>query len=215
MEPGVCQSILSLFDSCPNPVQEEILKHSVRLSYSADTRFVEEGATPKGIFVVCSGGLKLTSHRGEREQIVLLKGPGDVVGIENWLQQQAYSFSVTTVDETCACFIPGEYVNKAIHASPSVFFNIMKNVNARAEDMEARSTLLMTDNSEKVVMTTMQELRDKFGTDAEGYIRLNLPVKDLANYICMSKTNLYRVLNNLRERYVLLYDENRYKLMRG
>lgn len=206
--------VLQIFDSCPNEVQQEVLAHITHRNYEAGERVIAEGAEVDGIYVICSGAVKLTLERQGKNQIFMFNTKGDVIGVENLVEEKAFEYSVWVIEDTMICFIPGEYVRRAIERTPSVFLNLLKIVNHRAGLIEDRSTLLMTDNAEQIVLKTFEKLKSRFGVDEERFLKLRLPVRELANYMCMSKTNLYRVLNQLTERFYLNYEDDRYRLMR-
>jgi CRP/FNR family transcriptional regulator len=146
------------------------------------------------------------------EQIVLLSAPNEMMGISSIFNGEKLHYTAIAMEYSQICFMPRKSVMKLIETNPQVLMALMRKVNKTIEEIDNHTTLVMADDSETIVLKTMQDLKGKFGTDPEGFIRIQMPVKDLANYLCMSKTNLYRVLNNLRERAILHYEVDRYRL---
>lgn len=172
-----------------------------------------EGQEAEGIYSICQGSLKLVKNFGNsNEQIVLLCAPREMMEISSLFHGGKLHYTAIAMESARICLIPRKSIMKLIESNPQVLMALMRKVNKTIEEIENHTTLVMADDSETVVLKTMHKLKSKFGTDSNGYIRIKIPVKDLANYLCMSKTNLYRVLNNLRRRVILQYKVDRYRL---
>lgn len=208
-----CGSIGQLFDLIPSSLLKEI-NHSIEIKQVDSHQVVfHEGQEAEGIYSICHGSLKLLKNLGNsNEQIVLLSAPREMMGISSIFHGEKLHYTAIAMECTRICFIPRKSIMKLIEANPQVLMALMRKVNKTIEEIENHTTLVMADDSETIVLKTMHTLKRKFGTDSDGYIRIHIPVKDLANYLCMSKTNLYRVLNNLRKRVILQYEVDRYRL---
>lgn len=212
---SVCYEAMQLFNSCSNEMQNEILE-SIHVKYLNEGNiFLNKGDKADGLYVIHSGCIKIFNPTKDKEQIFSFLGKGDIIGLNTLFESQRIDFSAIVHTQSIVCFIPANMIRKAINQSPSVFLSLMKYLNEKAESIEDRSTVIMTDSAERIVINTLSTLSDKFGKDEQGYLKLQMPVRDLANYMCMSKTNLYRILNNLKEKLILDYDDERFKLMRG
>jgi len=71
--------------------------------------------------------------------------------------------------------------------------------------------MVLSEPSEKLVLKTIQDLKNRFGVDSSGYIKLHVSVKELAGYIGMSKTSLYRILQSLKTKNLLSQHLNKLK----
>lgn len=208
-----CSGIGQLLELTPASLLEEISRSVQFKQLDSNQLLFHEGQEADGIYTICHGSLKLVKNAGKsNEQIVSLSAPSEMMGIASIFNGEKLHYTAIAMEVSHICFLPRESVMKLIEANPQVIMTLMRTVNKSIEEIENHTTLVMADDSETIVLKTMQELKGKFGTDAEGFLRVQIPVKDLANYLCMSKTNLYRVLNNLRARAILQYDVDRYRL---
>ncbi len=208
-----CGGIGQLLQLTPANLFEEINRSIEIKQVETEQVVFHEGQEAEGIYTICNGSLKLVKNIGKfNEQIVLLSGPKEMMGISSIFNGEKLHYTAIALEHSQICFMPRKSVMKLIETNPQVLMALMQKVNKTIEEIENHTTLVMADDSETIVLKTMQELKGKFGTDSEGFIRIQMPVKDLANYLCMSKTNLYRVLNNLRQRVILHYEVDRYRL---
>ncbi len=208
-----CNGIGQLLELTPAALLEEISRSVQFQQLDFNQVLFHEGQEADGIYTICYGSFKLVKNAGKlKEQIVLLSAPREMMGIPSIFNEEKFQYTAIAMEASQVCYMPRKFVMKLIEANPQVLITLMRTVNKIIEEIENHTTLVMADDSETIVLKTMQELKSKFGTDDEGFVRIHLPVKDLANYLCMSKTNLYRVLNNLRERAILQYGVDRYRL---
>lgn len=208
-----CSAIGQLLELTPSKLLDEISRSIQINQIDGDQVVFHEGQEADGMYAICHGSLKLVKNIGKsNEQIVLLSAPSEMMGISSIFNGEKLHYTAIAMETSRICFLPRTSIMKLIEVNPQVLMALMRKVNKTIEEIEKHTTLVMADDSETIVLKTMQELKGKFGTDPEGFIRIQIPVKDLANYLCMSKTNLYRVLNNLRERLILQYDVDRYRL---
>jgi CRP-like cAMP-binding protein len=202
-----------LLELIPTNLLEEVSRSIEIKQVDNDQVVFHEGQEAEGMYTICHGSLKLVKNMGKsNEQIVLLSAPNEMMGISSIFNGEKLHYTAIAMEYSQICFMPRKLVMKLIETNPQVLMALMRKVNKTIEEIDNHTTLVMADDSETIVLKTMQELKGKFGTDPEGFIRIQMPVKDLANYLCMSKTNLYRVLNNLRERVILHYEVDRYRL---
>ena len=78
--------------------------------------------------------------------------------------------------------------------------------------IENRGTSIIIDHPEQTVIKAVNDLEARFGIDEQGFIQLHIPVTELACYVAMSKTNLYRVLQILKQKRILSHYLDKYKL---
>lgn len=209
----ILKTVNTIFNSCPTVIKNDLLNHIQLKYFDKGKVFIKEEEPCNGIYIIAEGGVKLYVRKDRKVQIISFKTVNDIIGMQAAISGENYHYSAVALDDVLLAFIPTEQIEKVLTTYPNVFFSLIKKVNEHAAAIESRSSLMMSDSAEKVVIKTMEDLRNRFGTDREGYINLQIPVKDLASYICMSKTNLYRVLHTLKEKAFLGHQLDRYRLM--
>ncbi len=210
----VYTSIQYLLQYCSVDLFQNIEPTIVQIQLNEDQVLFHEGDEVDGIYHIVSGAFKIVKQKlNDESQIIMMSGVGDTFGISAIFNQPILHYSAIAISPAVVCYIPKSTVMKIIEASPKNIMELMKRVNTSIDDIENHTTLVMTDDAETIVMKTFQCLKNKFGLDADGFINLSFPVKDLANYCCMSKTNLYRILSILKDNGTINYDLNRFKLI--
>ena len=86
------------------------------------TLFVE-GENPRGVFVICSGRVKLTTSSSEgRTLIVRIAGPGEVLGASGAILGRPYELSAETLEPAQLNFIGrDDFMRPAERPSGSVY----------------------------------------------------------------------------------------------
>lgn len=208
----VLEAVNTIFNCCPTVIKNDLINHISIREIKKDKIFIQHGETCSGIYIIVKGSAKLFIHKEKQNQVFLFKGIHDIIGIEAAMGKSTYKYSASAMDELILAYIPADQIEKVLTTYPNAFFSLIKKVNEKANAIESRSSLMMTDSAEKVVLKTIEDLKNHFGTDKDNYLNIHIPVRDLASYICMSKTNLYRVLHNLKERKVLTHHLDKYRL---
>lgn len=210
----VLSAVNTIFNCCPTVIKNDLLNHISIREVKKDKAFIHAGEICNGIYIIAEGSAKLYVNKEKQQQVFLFKGVNDIIGIEAAIQKTNYKYAASAMEDLILAFIPTEQIEKILTTYPNAFFSLMKKVNEKADAIETRSSLMMTDSAEKVVIKTIEDLSNHFGTDKDNYLNIHIPVRDLASYICMSKTNLYRVLSTLKERKILTHHLDRYRLER-
>lgn len=208
----VLDSINKVFNCCPTVIKNDLINHISIKEVKKDKVFIHHGEPCQGIYIIAAGSAKLFVNKEKQNQVFLFKALNDIIGIEAAMQKSNYKYSASAMEDLILAYIPTDQIEKILTTYPNAFFSLMKKVNEKADAIESRSSLMMTDSAEKVVIKTIEDLRNHFGTDKDNYLNIHIPVRDLASYICMSKTNLYRVLHDLKERKILTHHLDRYRL---
>ncbi len=92
---------LRLFCNLSGEALKRFDEIGVHASFPSRTVIYTEGQACNGVFVVCSGQLKLsTTSREGRTMILRLAGAGDVLGLSATLNQQPYEVTAETLEPT-------------------------------------------------------------------------------------------------------------------
>ena len=88
-----------LFCNLPDEAIERFDEIAMQISYPSRSIVFEEGQRAQGIFVVCSGQIKLAAtSRDGRTMILKIAGPGDVLGLTATLNDQPYEVTAETLE---------------------------------------------------------------------------------------------------------------------
>jgi len=88
-----------LFCDLPDEAIERFDEIAMQISYPSRSIVFEEGQRAAGIFVVCSGQIKLAAtSRDGRTMILKIAVPGDVLGLSATLNDQPYEVTAETLE---------------------------------------------------------------------------------------------------------------------
>jgi CRP-like cAMP-binding protein len=197
---------------CPTMAQLQLREQVKIKELKKGEIFISNGDECNGIYIVLEGVVKLFVNHNNQKTILLFKGCRDAIGLQVAMSNKPFDYYASALTQTIVAYIPVEQLKKMLVTHPNSFFAFMRKIDQKAVMIENHSALIMTGNAEKIVLRTIYDLRKRFGTDPNGYLKLKISVKDLAGYVGLSKTSLYRVLQSLKEQSILTHYLNRYKL---
>ncbi|KYG82482.1 Crp/Fnr family transcriptional regulator [Roseivirga echinicomitans] len=163
--------------------------------YQKSQMVFRKGNTPRGLFYIKSGRVKIYKHGSDgKEQILTIAAAGRFLGYTDLLAQRKYTSSAMSIEEAVIVFIPKED-----------FFKIFKS----NEGSDYFTNLLCKDLIEaekKMVSMAYTPVRGRL---AEGLLELvdtyedhehkiELSREDLANFIGTAKETVIRLLSEFK-----------------
>ncbi len=204
--------LADVFCCCPTVTQHQILKQADIRRITDDTIFIKPGDMFSGVYVVIDGGVKLCQQFSGKQKVIHYHSAKDMVGFSLMMNNQPSNYFAHAMDDLVVAYLPKELLNKLMMENSHSFFSLLKKVNEKAHRIESLYTSVMADSAEKTVIKAMFDLQNRFGIDGNGYVKVKIPVKELAGYVGMSKTSLYRILQTLKEKSLLSHHLDKYKL---
>lgn len=168
---------------------------------SAEKRIFSVGDLVNGIYVVCSGKIKvLLSEVGDNEpDIIRIAGDGQIVGHRGFCENMLYPVSAVTLIESEIAFIPNEDFFKLIRANKDLAFYMMMFFadELMKSDQKLRVKSLLS--SREKVASAIIMIINAFGYKDEKIkiLDLGLSLRELANFASLSQQTLNRVLKIL------------------
>jgi CRP-like cAMP-binding protein len=209
---NTAELIAEVFSCCPTIVHHQLMQHIQLRFLEEDEIFLQPGDKIEGIYLVVEGGIKLYRKKKSGIQTLHFHSPKDVIGLTYVMGSKEVNCFGSALKDSVLAFIPKVMLLKLMVSHPQSFFSLMKKLNEKAERIENLGTSIMSDSPEQTVIKAVNDLENRFGTDQKGYVKIHVPVKELAGYIGMSKTNLYRVLQTLKEKSILSHHLDKYRL---
>ncbi|MGN6186826.1 MAG: Crp/Fnr family transcriptional regulator, partial [Thermoanaerobaculia bacterium] len=157
-----------------------------------------EGERPRGVFVLCSGKVKLTTSSSEgRTLIVRLAEPGEVLGSSAVLLQRSYEISAETIEPCQVNFIRTEEFMAWIQNDRDAMMSVARQLSGDyyAAQREIRSFGLAQTTSEKLARL-MLDWCDESGERSDKGIRLKvlLTHEEIAQMIGTTRETVTRLL---------------------
>jgi CRP/FNR family transcriptional regulator len=208
----IANTVNNIFYCCPTVIKNEVLNHMQVMEVAENTTFIKKGDPCTGMYLIIKGGVKLYQDEAKKKRIFLFKTVNDLIGLQSMMSGDNFTHSADALEDIVVGFIAKSQIEKLIVTYPQAFYSLLKKVNEKAEEMEQRSCMVMTGRAENIVLDAIEDLKKRFGVDKEGYVNVHISAQDLASYTCMSKTNLYRVLQTLKNKRALHHHLSRYRI---
>jgi CRP/FNR family cyclic AMP-dependent transcriptional regulator len=166
-----------------------------------------EGEQPRGVYVLCSGKVKLTTSSTEgRTLIIRLAEPGEILGSSAVLLKRAHEISAETVEPCQVNFIRTEEFMAWIQNDRDAMMSVARQLSGDyyAAQREIRSFGLAQTTSEKLARLVL-DWCDESGEKTDKGIRLKvlLTHEEIGQMIGTTRETITRLLTSLRTRKVL------------
>ena len=161
----------------------------------------EEGEKLDGVFCVRDGVSKLSKLSANgKDQIVKLASKGEVMGQRSVIAEESTNLSARAVSDMEVCFIPKESIVKALNTNPNFAVEVLRHM---AHDLKEADDVIVN-MSQKTVKQRIAEafiyLKDNFGEDEEGYLRLNLSREDMGNVVGTATESTIRIISDFKKK---------------
>lgn len=159
-----------------------------------------EGEKLNGVYCVRSGVTKLSklSENG-KDQIVKLATKGEVLGQRSVIAEEHTNLSATAVSDMEICFIPKTSITDTLNKNPNFTLEVLRHM---AHDLKEADDVIVN-MSQKTVKQRMAAaflyLKNNFGEDKEGYLRLNLSREDMANVVGTATESAIRIISEFKK----------------
>lgn len=159
-----------------------------------------EGSKPSGVYCIKTGKAKISRLGIDgKEQIIRFAKDGDMIGYRSLLSDENLTASITTLDETHACFIPKSALFDFLEKNPKFSLDLMK----QACHELGEASRIITNLAQKSVRERLAEvlllLKTTFGEDSEGHLDVSLTREELANMVGTATESVIRLLSELKE----------------
>jgi len=199
---GACSlraaTIFSGLDNSGVPEFEGMLQ---RLVYPKGVVLFLKGEKPRGIYCICSGRVKLSTHSHDGKSLVAgYPSAGSVIGIRAVLSGQPHDFTARTVEESQLSFMDKEDFLGFLRRNGNVCLRLAESLGeelSRAYE-DLRNAALA--GPEERLASLLLRLCDDFGESTpEGIvIKLGVSQDEMAEMAGMSRRTLTRALTRLK-----------------
>ena len=202
-----CRSLLRLL--------EEMGIATADRTYRPGDAVYREGEYGDALYVLVSGIMKLfRPYSGTKEATLRLLKSWDIFGhlaFAGEARQRAYAEAVT---ECRVTKIPKVFVERAVRQEPRVAFKMMTLLELRLVQYEELVKCLLPRETEVRLANLLPILAQKFGERENGVVTIDLRLthQDLAAMVASTRESVTKVLNDLRNRDLIVVDSGRITL---
>lgn len=172
-----------------------------------------EGETVNGMFFIYSGLVKVHKKWSDNKELILrFAKDGAIVGHRGLGGDTVYPVSATALVTSEICFVDLEFFLATLKVNPDYLFDLMMFFAAELKESEKRMRNLAHMNTKGRIGQSLLSLQEKFGTDTEGYINIEISRQELASYAGTTYETLFKIMNELAEENIIHIDSKRTKL---
>jgi CRP/FNR family cyclic AMP-dependent transcriptional regulator len=211
---------LNILDSCVScPVRGEhlfcnlTLQAAQRLNdvkstavYPKGAMLFIEGQQPRGVFVLCTGKVKLsTSSRDGKTIITKISDSGDVLGLNAVVSNRPYEVTAETMEPGQANFIPRDSLLHMLKDHPEVAVKVAQQLsrNYYVAYEEIRTLGLAASPSEKFAKLLLSWSSKSAQDDGSAQVKLTLTHEEVAEIIGTTRETVSRLFSEFKKKQLM------------
>ncbi len=194
---------IPIFSSLSEDELEEILYDLEHLCFKkGDVIFPQKHKLSK-LVIISNGTIKLSkvTHEG-KEQIIHVLSVGDFFGELSLFSDDYYTnFFVTAISDVHLCVVSKENMDKVLTKNPKITLKLLNEVSKKLMETENLATCLATNDVDHRIVGTIYEFTEKYGTNKDGVIEVDLPLnrEGMANYCGITRETMSRKLSKFEQ----------------
>ena len=160
----------------------------------------EEGQNINGVFCIKSGVCKISklSDNG-KSHIVKLITKGELLGQRSLINEESLNLTATALEDMQVCFIPKTEIIGFFHSNSNFSMEVLRNI---CEDLKEADNDLVNMAQKTVkerLAHTLLYLQDKFGTDTDSTLKIQLSREELSGLIGTATESCIRLLSEFKK----------------
>ncbi len=153
-----------------------------------------------GVYFIYNGTMKVHKHWGEdKELIVRFAKDGQIVGHRGLGKDNYFPVSATALERTTVCFIDLDFFKTSLKVNHDFLYELMMFFAAELKESEKNMRNLAHMPVKGRIAYALFMLKEKFGTDEDNYIDIQLTRQDIASFVGTTYETLFRMMNELAE----------------
>jgi CRP/FNR family transcriptional regulator len=191
------------FCQLPQPSLEELEKVKYASAYPQSAVLFVEGQAPRGVYVICSGRVKLsTTSRDGKTLILRIAEPGEVLGLHATVSGKPYELTAETLQPCQLDFIRREDFLRFLQRHADACLNAAQHLsrNCQSAYEMIRSLGLSHSVSEKLARLLLEWSGDGDVTKEGIRIKISLTHEEIAQLIGTSRETVTRTLGEFRQK---------------
>jgi CRP/FNR family transcriptional regulator len=191
------------FCNLPKASLEELEKVKYASAYPQGAVLFVEGQAPRGVYMICSGRVKLsTTSRDGKTLILRIAQPGEVLGLHATVSGKPYELTGETLQPCQLDFIRRDDFLRFLQHHVDACLNAAQHLsqNCQSAYEMIRSLGLSHSVSEKMARLLLEWSSDGESTKEGIRIKVSLTHEEMAQLIGTSRETVTRVLSEFRQK---------------
>jgi CRP/FNR family transcriptional regulator len=175
--------------------------------YPAGSRLFLENEPAKGIFLLCSGKVKLSvSSKGGKTLILQLARPGEIIGLSAAMSGIPYEVTAEALYPSQVSFIRREDFISFLNRFPEVYQSVIRQLNSQYTQAceQLRTVGLSTNAHEKLARLFLHWPSDEKQTAEAARIRIPLTHEQIAECVGSTRETVTRTLSQFKSRHLVM-----------
>ncbi len=197
-------------NNCSTTWLEFVENYKVRKYYSSDSQVFCEGDLATGIYVICSGGVKIMMSFNNQMRIIRFAGKGKVLGHRGLGSEMVYPITAVTIENSELAFIPNEMFFKLIRKNADLSFYMLLFYADELALSERKFKLEKISSIRAKVIFGLCLLIDSFGyrDSSDRIVDCHFNIQDFSNFAGIKAEELKNVLSLLSEQNLISWNQN-------
>lgn len=191
------------FCDLPRPSLEDLEKVKYASAYPQGAVLFVEGQAPRGIYIVCSGRVKLsTTSRDGKTLILRIAQAGEVLGLHATVSGKPYELTGETLQPCQLDFVRRDHFLRFLEKHGDACLHAAQHLsqNCQSAYEMIRSLGLSHSVSEKLARLVLEWASDGENTKDGIRIKISLTHEEIAQLIGTSRETVTRVLSEFRQK---------------
>lgn len=193
----------SIFKNCIDIDLGDCFKEKKQITFQRNKIIIKQGQPFNGIVCIQGGVAKVFQTKKNKDDFIFwFAKPGDLMGVDSFINNEVYSYSIMAVESTEICFISKNDIDNLIKRKPEISIEMIKLLCTRIDYIEKR----MVSIAQKGIKEQLAEillLLGKRNKNQNPNILINYSVKDLANIIGTTKNYIYKLLSEFSQKKII------------
>lgn len=203
----------SIFKNCLNNDLDTCFAEKKQITFSRNKTIIKQGEVFNGIVCVNEGIAKVfQTNKHKNDFIFWFAKPGDLLGLDSFINKEVYSYSVMAVESTKICLISKNDIDAIVKKKPDISIEMIKLLCERINYIEKRMVSIAQKGIKEQLAEVLLLISYKSNTSANSLI-INYSVKDLANIIGTTKNYIYKLLSEFSQDKIISMEKRTLKIL--
>lgn len=195
-----------LFCDLPPAAVQRLSAITSPAAYPKGATLFVEGQTPRGVFILCSGRVKLSTSSADGKTLILrISEPGEVLGLPATVTGKPYELTAEVIEPTQANFVSREDFLLFLREHGEAALRVAQQLGEiyHGAISEMRSIGLSHSVGEKLARFLLDLSADHGNTKGDVRLTLTLTHEEIAQMIGSSRETVTRLFGDFKKRQLL------------
>jgi CRP/FNR family transcriptional regulator, polysaccharide utilization system transcription regulator len=205
-----------IFLKCSEQIESNPFSNKNNVTYRKGDIIIRQGAQLQGVFCIKSGFVKivrLQENRESHEFILWYAEPGEILGLDSFINNEKHTSSAIAMEDCRVCYIPIEDFTELLHSSPQASLELMKILCNKIDYVEGRLTNIVCKSIGSRLVEQLLQLAIKGKQEKKGTANIIFNAQEVAEMIGTTKNYLYKLLLKLSKKGLILKKGEKIKIL--